>query len=74
LLNVWFSEAIKTSNWPFCIEMIQLFAACPISAARLKDNVETNQAPRLINQLRHELKLEANIRFVIHQIVGSVVK
>jgi hypothetical protein len=54
--------------------MIQLFAACPISAARLKDNVETNQAPRLINQLRHELKLEANIRFVIHQIVGSVVK
>ena len=43
LLNVWFSDAIKTENWDFCIEMIQLFAMCPISADRLKNNVETNQ-------------------------------
>ena len=43
LLNVWFSDAIKNENWDFCIEMIQLFAMCPISADRLKNNVETNQ-------------------------------
>ena len=43
MLNVWFSDAIKNENWDFCIEMIQLFAMCPISADRLKNNVETNQ-------------------------------
>ena len=39
LLNQWFSDAIKTQNWPLCREMIQLFNMCHISATRLKENV-----------------------------------
>ncbi|TRY70559.1 hypothetical protein TCAL_02340 [Tigriopus californicus] len=54
LVNVWFSDAVKNQNWAFCYEMIELFALCPISSNRLKDNVENNHAPRLINQLRAE--------------------
>lgn len=57
LLNLWFSDAIKAQNWPFCLELIELFSQCPISASRLKDNVELNSAPRLINQLRQEPKV-----------------
>ena len=52
LLNHWFIESITNQNWALCKEMIALFSLCPISAERLKGNIETNQAPRLINQLR----------------------
>ncbi len=68
LLNAWFADAIRTQNWSFCVEMIQLFAQCPITAARLKENVEQNHAPKLINQLRHEAKLEANIRLLATEV------
>lgn len=62
LLNQWFSDAIKTQNWPLCREMIQLFNMCPISASRLKENVDENHAPKLINQLRQETSVEEDIK------------
>lgn len=62
LLNVWFSDAIKNENWDFCIEMIQLFAMCPISADRLKNNVETNQV--CSSPYSHQLS-HLDINFVI---------
>lgn len=62
LVNAWFSDAVKNQNWPFCNEMIELFGLCPISANRLKDNVENNHAPRLINQLRAEENAPSTVR------------
>ena len=62
LLNQWFSDAIKTQNWSLAREMIQLFNMCPISAARLKENVEDNHAPKLINQLRQEMSVDEDIK------------
>merc|ERR1712018_1029003 len=62
LLNQWFSDAIKTQNWPLCREMIQLFNMCHISATRLKENVDVNHAPKLINQLRQEDSVDEDIK------------
>ncbi len=62
LLNTWFADAIKSKNWPFANEMLELFLHCPITAARLRDNVEANQAPKLINQLRQASALDDDIR------------
>jgi len=62
LLNQWFSDAIKTQNWPLCREMIQLFNMCHISATRLKENVDENHAPKLINQLRQEDSVDEDIK------------
>ena len=62
LLNQWFSDAIKTQNWPLCREMIQLFNMCHISATRLKENVNENHAPKLINQLRQEDSVDEDIK------------
>lgn len=42
LLNVWFADAIKSGNWALCAELTQLFNQCPMSARRLKENVEVN--------------------------------
>ena len=64
LLNQWFSDAIKTQNWPLTREMIQLFDLCPITASRLKENVEDNHAPKLINLLRQEPSVEEDIKLL----------
>jgi len=62
LLNLWFSDAIRTNNWSECDCLIQLFSQCPMTAARLKDNVEVNQAPKLIRQLSCDPKVDQGIR------------
>ena len=70
LLNLWFSDSIKTQNWPLCQDIISLFSECPITAALLKDTVDVNQAPKLINQLRinpgilEEVRALANIVYL----------
>ncbi len=43
LLNLWFTEAIKNQNYFLCGDLVKLFAVCPMTSARLKENVETNQ-------------------------------
>ena len=72
MLNVWFSDAIKNENWDFCIEMIQLFAMCPISADRLKNNVETNQVGSSHN-FREVLHLDIFLKLILHFFPGSEV-
>lgn len=62
LLNLWFLDSIKTQNWPLCLDIMSLFEECPVTASLLKDNVESNQAPRLINQLRLNMNISENIR------------
>lgn len=68
LLNAWFEEGIKLQNWPFCKEMVELFKICPISVDRLKENVEKNQAPKLINQLRNEPQVDDQLRELTSQV------
>ena len=68
LLNQWFSDAIKTQNWPLTREMIQLFDLCPITASRLKENVEDNHAPKLINLLRQEPSVEEDIKLLASEV------
>jgi protein phosphatase 1 regulatory subunit 10 len=68
LLNQWFSDAIKTQNWPLTREMIQLFDMCPITASRLKENVEDNHAPKLINLLRQEPSVEEDIKLLASEV------
>ena len=74
LLNQWFSDAIKTQNWPLCREMIQLFIMCPITATRLKENVEENHAPKLINQLRQELTVDEDIKALATEVYTKWVR
>ena len=62
LLNAWFNDAIKSLNWPLCAEMTQLFTLCPMTAQRLKENVSTNLAPKLIRQLSCDPRVEAAVR------------
>ena len=62
LLNQWFSEAVKTCNWPLCNELIQLFSLCPISATRLKENLDQNQAPKLVRQLSVDARVDSGVR------------
>lgn len=62
LLNLWFADAIRTNNWSECGCLIQLFAQCPMTAARLKENVEVNQAPKLIRQLSCDQRVDEGIR------------
>ena len=62
LLNIWFNDAIKSLNWPLCAEMTRLFTLCPMTAKRLKENVSTNLAPKLIRQLSCDPRVEAPVR------------
>jgi len=62
LLNAWFDDAIKALNWPLCAEMTQLFTKCPMTAQRLKENVEINLAPKLIRQLSCDGRVDATVR------------
>ena len=68
LLNIWFDEAIQNLNWPLCAELVQLFSQCPMTAARLEEDVETNLAPRLLRQLSGDLRLEAAVRNTASQV------
>ena len=68
LLNQWFTEAIKTSNWALCTELLELFAQCPMTAARLKENVEQNQAPKLIRQLSCDLRIDQKVRLQAEEV------
>ena len=68
LLNQWFTEAIKTSNWALCGELLDLFGLCPMTAARLKENVEQNQAPKLIRQLSLDLRVDPGVKLQANQV------
>ena len=71
LLNTWFDDAIKAHNWPLVKEMLLLFLACPITSSLLKENALDNQAPKLINQLRQESSIQADIRSLAADIYKS---
>ena len=43
LLNAWFADAYASENYYLCGDLITLFAVCPMTSARLKENVEINQ-------------------------------
>jgi len=62
LLNTWFDDSIKSHNWPLVKEMLHLFHFCPMTAELLKENASEHQAPKLINQLRQEMSIQADIR------------
>ena len=70
LLNQWFTDAIKTSNWPLCIELLQLFYLCPISATRLKENLDQNQAPKLVRQLSVDARVDSGVRHHAAQLLS----
>ena len=43
LLNAWFQDAYTTQNYFLCGDLVKLFAVCPMTSTRLKENVEINQ-------------------------------
>jgi protein phosphatase 1 regulatory subunit 10 len=68
LLNLWFADSVKTLNWPLCINILELFSICPITASLLKDTADVNHAPKLINQLRsNQVSTLLNIFFVTEE-------
>merc|ERR1711874_816734 len=46
-----------------------LFAQCPMTAARLKENVEQNQAPKLIRQLSCDLRVDQKVRLQADEVL-----
>jgi len=62
LLNAWFEDAYQTQNYFLCGDLIKLFSVCPMTPARLKENVEINQAPKLIRQLSCDTNVEPAVR------------
>jgi len=71
LLNYWFSDAIRTNNWPLCAELTELFNQCPMTAHRLKENVEKNQAPKLIKQLNCDVRVDLHVRQLAKQVLDK---
>jgi len=69
LLNSWFSDAIKNQNYYLCGDLVKLFAVCPMNSARLKENVEINQAPKLIRQLSCDTRIEESVRTLALQVL-----
>jgi len=69
LLNMWFSDAIKNQNYYLCGDLVKLFAVCPMNSARLKENVEINQAPKLIRQLSCDTRIEQTVRNLALQVL-----
>ena len=63
-----FDDAITNTNWPLCFELLQLFSICPITDGMLKDNVEANQAPKLINQLKVDTRVDENLSKLAEQV------
>ncbi len=71
LLNIWFEDAIKAQNWSLILEMLELLKQCPMTPELLKANPEKNHAPKLINQLRLEEAVQANIRLAAGQVYDA---
>ena len=71
LLNTWFEDAIKTQNWPMVKEMLYLFDRCPVTAKLLKEQTNEHNAPKLINQLRQEPSVQAEIRGLASDVYKS---
>jgi len=71
LLNNWFCDGLKNKNYYLCGELVKLFALCPMTAARLKENASSNQAPRLIKQLSSDMRIEAEIRNLSLQVMNQ---
>jgi len=71
LLNYWFADAIKTNNWPLCAELTQLFQQCPMTAQRLKENVDQNLAPKLIRQLSCDVRVDTTVRQIAIQVLNK---
>jgi len=69
LLNHWFLDSINSANWFLCGDLVKLFAVCPMNPARLKENVEVNQAPKLIRQLSSDQRLDAGIKSEAAQVL-----
>jgi len=69
LLNAWFYSALKSTNYYLCGDLVKLFALCPMTAERLKQNSENNQAPKLIRQLTCDNRIEAEIRNLSLQVL-----
>lgn len=62
LLNAWFEDAYQSQNYHLCGDLIKLFSLCPMTPARLKENVEINQAPKLVRQLSCDTNVEPAVR------------
>ena len=71
LLNLWFTDSIKTQNWPLCIDIMNLFTICPITAALLKDTADVNHAPKLVNQLRANQNISPDIKTLANQVYSK---
>jgi len=69
LLNAWFTDAYTNQNYYLCGDLVKLFAVCPMTSTRLKENVEINQAPKLIRQLSTDEKIEADVRTAALQVL-----
>merc|ERR1712012_280974 len=50
-------------------DLVKLFAVCPMNPARLKENLEVNQAPKLIRQLSTDPRLDAEIKTEAQQVL-----
>ena len=66
LLNAWFSDAYTSENYYLCGDLITLFSVCPMTSARLKENVEINQvninfSPSRNSRKRHRLPLHQGL-------------
>jgi len=69
LLNAWFADAYASENYYLCGDLITLFTVCPMTSARLKENVEINQAPKLIRQLSADENISADVRTAALQVL-----
>jgi len=69
LLNAWFTDAFANQNYFLCSDLIKLFALCPMTSTRLKENVEINQAPKLIRQLSSDPNISPDVRTAALQVL-----
>ena len=60
LLNAWFEDAYETENFYLCGDLIKLFSVCPMTPARLKENVEINQV--IINSFSFHKSSSSDMR------------
>jgi len=42
LINFWFQESVKASNWSLTLELLKLLQNCPMTIDRLRENSESN--------------------------------
>jgi len=67
LLNFWFAEGIRSSNWPLCNQIVQLFLLSPTTAERLRENSDQNRAPKLVRQLTYDSRVDDTLRDLSNQ-------